>query len=396
MIGRGSLLAVLLLGCGPAPRPHFAPCPVTERDCRVATFLALEAERGQLWDPWSQPPRVEIISVAELQRRLFLIRTDRLQWSLWTEPLRRLGVLAPEVDVVDADVVWQTDHTEAIYWSHDKEVSMIDRGLPLDDALATAALTREYTHAAQDREFGQRFEAGRSTTDREIVRQTLLQGEAELYGKLAELRMAGTDPGTFDWEGHFRGLLQGARDETKVSDRPHTLVRRALPHPAGGLLMAQAWLRGRVTAVNRLMLSPPPSFLSIMLALDGQPPPPPPPRLCPAAQLPLHRFDYLDSDRVGAAVFYAYLAKAYGDEAEAWRAALTWRSDQMWSLGDLSNGALVTYWRVQAPGLGATAVGAWLAGQAGPPKLVGDELLFWSGVDESTAELLRQTTACGP
>jgi hypothetical protein len=396
-VNRRLLVAALLAGCGPAPRPTFAPCPVQDQRCRVDTFLALEAERGQLWDPWTQPPRVVLITVPELQRRTALLdAVIQPAWFNWLDPLRSLGLLMPGVTVSDADQRWEAVNTSAMYWPPGKEVSIIDRAQPLDDAPSAATLAHEYTHAAQDREFGLRFGEGRITTDREMVRQSLVEGEAELYEQLARLRMAGADPDTFDWSEHFHGWLRSVREQTPLVDAPHTHVRRSLPHPAGGLLMAQAWQRGGPTAVNRILLAPPVTFVAIMLALDGRPAPAPPTRLCSRQSLPAGRVAFLDTDRLGAALFYAYLARTFGGETDAWQAALTWRNDQIWSLLDATSGAPITFWRIQTSGLRDTPLGTMLAARVDPPALIGDDVLFWSGIDRPEAESLGLATACTP
>jgi hypothetical protein len=238
------------------------------------------------------------------------------------------------------------------------------------------------------------FEVGRTSTDRELVRVTLIEGEAELYEQLAALRMQGTDPAAFDWSRHYGERLASVREQTLLFDSPHTLIRQALPYPVGGLLMGRAWQRGRSTAVNQLMLSPPSSFVDVMLALDGRPPAPPPHRLCPRPALPADRFLLLDTDRLGAGLFYGYLARAFGLESDAWQAALTWRNDQIWSYRDPTSGTPITFWRIRTAGLRETPLGGMLAARTEPPLLSGDDVLFWSGVDAAAAEMLKQATGC--
>jgi hypothetical protein len=388
---------VLLAGCGPAPHAPFAPCPIQEAQCRVDTFLALEGERGQLLDPWARPPDVSVISVAELQRRLDLLRALTLgsdAWDPWTEPLRDLGLLSPGLTVVDSDKRWEAENTGAFYWSRDKEITVIDRGAALDDVSAVSLLTHEYTHAAQDREFRLRFGLDWQTTDQELVRVTLVEGEAELYGLLARLRMEGPDPAGFASDQYFRDWLRTTRDQTAVVDSPHTHVRLSLPYPTGGLLMARAWLRGRSPAVNQVLLHAPDSFAAILRAIEDRPAPGPPRPLCHRV-IPLDQFLLLGSDRLGAGLLYGYLVRAFGDEAAAWQAAFTWNGDQLWALRDRKGGQSVTFWNVHTVGLRDTPLGAQLAASAGSPRLVGDDLLVWTGLDAATALALHQSTSCG-
>jgi len=388
---------MVLASCGPAPRAPFTPCPIQESRCRVDTFLALEGERGQLLDPWAQPPYVSVISVPELQRRLDLLRLlvqGPDAWGPWTGPLRELGLLSPQLSVVDSDQRWAAENTGAFYWSRDKEVTIVDRGRALDDITAVSVLTHEYTHAAQDREFGLRFSLDWQTTDEELVRVTLVEGEAELYGLLARLRMEGPDPAGFASDGYFRDWLRAMRDQTAIVDSPHTHVRLSLPYPTGGLLMARAWLRGRSTAVNRILLHPPGSFASILRAIEDRPDPGPPRPLCRRRVIPADQFQLLGTDRLGAALLYAYLVRTFGDEEEAWQAAFTWHGDQLWSLRDRKVDRNVTFWNVHTVGLRNTPLGARLAASPAPPRLEGDDLLVWTGLDQAAVMALRQATSC--
>jgi hypothetical protein len=257
-----------------------------------------------------------------------------------------------------------------------------------------ATVTHEFTHAAQDREFGLRFGAQRFSTDRELVRVTLTEGEADLYRLLAQLRMQGSAPESYGIDQYFRGWLGDVRAGILTADSPHTQARLGLPYPAGGLLMAQAWLRGRSPAVNEILLHPPDTFVSVMHALEGLPDPGPPVPLCNPRAIPTDQFQILATDRLGAALMYAYLARLLGSDGEAWKAALTWRGDQLWSLRDRQS-APVTFWSVHTAGLRDTPTGALLAARAEAPRLIGDELLFWSGIGEDAALALHAATRCG-
>jgi hypothetical protein len=398
-VRRAGILALLVaVGCGAAPRAPFAPCPIGERQCRIDTLLALEGERGQLWDPWTQPPFVRVISLPELEQRLNLLarlNPPPVGSDSFSDSLRQLGLLAPDLGIAEADRRWDTEQPTAYYWSHDKEVTIIDRGQPLDDIWAVATLAHEYTHAAQDREFGLVLEVQVATTDHEMVLQSLVEGEAGLYGFLAHLRMQGTDPVTYDSDGYYRRWLNDVRADTASVASPHTHVRRALPYPVGGLLMARAWARGRSAAATELLLHPPRSFAAIMRSIADRPEPGPPRPFCQRRAIPADQFQALASDRLGAGLLYAYLVRAFGGEPEAWEAALTWSGDQLWSLRDVKLGHAVTFWNVHVPGFRDTQLGAVIAAGSGPPRLVGDDLLFWTGLDEAAVPVLHQATSCG-
>lgn len=392
------LVVLLLFGCGPAPRAPFTPCPIQERQCRVDTLLALEGERGQVWDPWAQPPFVSVISVEDLQRRLDLLRLLTLgpdAWGPWARPLGDLGLLSPQLTISESDRRWAAENTTAFYWSRDKEVTIIDRGRVLNDLDAVAILAHEYTHAAQDREFGLEFLEAWPTTDSELVRMTLVEGEAELYERLARLRMEGVDPSTFDFRLYFGGWLRSVRNETAAADSPHTHVRLDMPYPAGGLLMARAWQRGGSAAVDRVLLERPQTFATILRTIEDRPEPGPIRPLCKARMIPAEQYFLLAVDRLGAALLYAYLARAFNDDEGAWEASLTWQGDQLWSLKDRTSNLDVTFWNVHAPGLRNTPLGMRIAAGSGPPRLVGDDLIFWTSATDEAALTLHQATSCG-
>jgi hypothetical protein len=385
-------------GCGAAPRAPFAPCRIQERQCLIDTLLALEGERGQLWDPWTTPPAVSVISIVELDQRLQQLNARNRAsdaWGAWDTPLRTLGLLSPTMDILQSDNHWDIDNIAAVYWPQDQQVTIVDRGHPFDDLQAVSTVAHEFTHAAQDREFGLQFTLETRTTDLELVRSTLVEGEASLYGLLAHLRMLGMPPESYDVAGYFHDWLADVRAQTLTADSPHTHARLAFPYPTGGLLMGRAWMQGRSPAVNRILLHAPDSFVSLMLALEGRPGPGPLAPLCPVRVIPSGQFGVLDTDRLGAGLLYAYLARLSGTDDDAWKAALTWRGDQLWSLEDRVSGNQATFWAVHTAGLRDTPLGAQLAASAGVPRLVGDDLLFWSNMDEVSALALHAATHCG-
>jgi hypothetical protein len=104
----------------------------------------------------------------------------------------------------------------------------------------------------------------------------------------------------------------------------------------------------------------------------------------------------LATDRLGAGLLYAYLARAFGDEAAAWQAAFTWHGDQLWSLREQKvAGHNVTFWNVHTVGLRDTPLGARLAASTVSPRLVGDDLLVWAGLDQAAAMALHPPSTCG-
>jgi hypothetical protein len=375
-----------LAGCGQAPHTPFQPCDVQQSACQVRTFLALEERRGQLWDPWAVPPPVAVISREVLRRWLGSGGGD----DVWDNSLRALDLLPPNLDATSADQLWRLENGLAFYWSERKLVTFVEGRVPPGELAAVSMLTHEYAHAAQDREFGIAA-PGPLTTDLDLVRTSLIEGEAEFYGTLARLEMEATDPASFDWAANYRHWLSNVRSDILFVASAHTHLRLSMPYPAGGWLIASAWLSGRTAGVNRVFLDPPRSFLGLMRVAEGLSYDVP---LAPRCTLPADRPGYIvaDVDTLGAGLFYAFLARLSGREADSWQAALTWRGDQIWVVQNATSRNMATLWRVHAPGLRASPLGPILEAQPGPPVLEGDNLIFWSG--DEAAQQLRRTLVC--
>jgi len=383
----------MIAGCGGAPPQAIDPCNIVEPACQRKVFVALEALRGQLWDPWLSPPRVEVLTPDQHARRVERELGGSVVSSGWNGSLQNLGVLARGVDVGDADRGWYIDKVLAVYWYQLGRVSIVDRGAPFDDVDATATLFHEYAHAAQDRDLNLGA-AVAVTTDQEIVRTALIEGEAMVYDRLAAAAMTGIAPRDFDWDGYFRTWLVRERAGTATDPSAHVHVRRALPYPLGGSLMARAWLRGGRTGINHVFFAPPRGSLDLMLDIEDRAGVALRPSLpCAGGRHP-EGARIVDRDSLGAAILYAFLARNFGNDEEAWQAALTWRGDVLWLLSEDRTRAAITFWKVHAPDLRATVVGRRLEGRVVPPVLDGEHLLFWDAADPALVERMRAALAC--
>jgi hypothetical protein len=196
-----------------------------------------------------------VISIDELNQLLLRLSDQQrlaASWAPWTAPLHELNLLAPNLDVVSADTSFALDQI-ASYWPSSRRVKVIDRHQSLNTSFATATLAHEYVHAAQDRDFGLGY-SGRTTTDREMVRPALMEGEAELYEMLATLDMQPEDP-VLRLGAVLRQLVAPGEDGDRHGPlRPHARAacpalsaRRSLP---GARLVARA-LRGRQSDLPR-------------------------------------------------------------------------------------------------------------------------------------------------
>jgi hypothetical protein len=394
---RGLLLGTLLaaaVGCAPPARP-LTPCDVRQSDCQQTAAAKVDELRGRLWDPGTRAPEVKVITPLELLQiaEALARQLNRAAASAtWTPPLQSAGLVDPAVDVVTADQLLFADSL-AVYWPAARRVTIVDRGDALDDVDATVTLVHELVHAAQDRELDL-LRSPALTTDQELVRTALVEGEAVLHHTRAELSLRGTDAKTFDWSASFQAWFAGERALTTLVASPHAEIRLRWPYSVGGHWVAQAWLREGVTGVNRTFLDPPRDFLTMLLALDGRPQDDRRPVLCASGRA-IPGATLVAADTLGAALLYAHLVRTLSpvDDDQAWQAALTWRGDRMWLLRDAQQTPIM-FWRVHAPGMRATSIGATLAARTDPPLLDGDDLLLWSGGTPALIAGARQNLTC--
>ena len=385
-----------VVACQGAP-PSIEPCPILEASCQKQVLLGTDRLRGHLWEPWSEPPAVEVVSREVYQRRSE-VRARRLQRAagsdLWSGALQGLGLLAPDLDVATADHLWFAG-TTASYFPWSNRVTIVDAGLPLPALESTTTLVHEYVHALQDRDLGLDW-APILTTDQEMVRTALIEGEAVLYARLAQLQMEGVDPARFDWLDHFSGWLSAVRTGTLTVPSPHSHVRLSFPYPLGGNLFWRIWNAGGVTRVQRLFQSPPRTSLELMLSAESRPPVAGGTRQ-PSCSLPRRVGDLgvLAVDTLGSALLYTHLLRILGNESAAWESALTWRGDRIWLLDD-QDGVRSTFWRVRAPDLRGSPLGPLLQGRSDPPLLEGEDLLFWQKLDPEKLQSVKAALTCTP
>jgi hypothetical protein len=394
LMGHGAVLLALAAGCQPLEPPNITACDSRQNACQQQLAQGVEQLRGRLWDPWWPRPEVVIITPDEQRQIAALIARDLRRAAasgIWSEALQQVGLLGVSLDVATADQAW-FETALAAYWPAAKAVTVVDRGQALDDVRAAEVLSHELVHAFQDRELN--F-AGFSplSTDQEMVRMALTEGEAVVYAKVAEQHMRGEDPAAFDWNGYFGDWMAALRAQTAEVRSAHSHIRLSFPYPVGGAFLAQAWQSQGVIGVDRHFLHPPRSFLELLLANEGAPAPAPSgPVDCTEPRV-LSFGGVVSSDTLGAGLLYGHLVNVFEQEVDAWAAALTWRGDRLWLMFD-ANRRPVTFWRVHAPGIGATALGPALAGRTDPPVLEGDELVFWSGTSSDALAEMRARLTC--
>jgi hypothetical protein len=400
--GRRLLGAVLVAatapGCAEPPHGPIEACPILEADCQQRLFLATDRLRGRIWDPWSVMPRVEVVGRDIYRRRAEAIAAERpraASSALWSGALQGLGVLAPGLDVATADQRWLGDLSLAYYDPHPNRVTIVDRGAEMDAIEATRTLVHEYVHALQDRDLGLDW-GPVLTTDQEMVRAAMIEGEAGLFDQLARLEMEGVAPAEFDWEDHFGSWLVADRGFTPFAPSAHSHVRLSFPYPTGGAFLARTWRAGGVVRVQRLFTSHPRTFVELMLSAEGRPAPEAQRRPSCTSPRGVGGATVLSVDTLGAALLYAHLLHVFEREPEAWEAALGWRGDRIWLLDQRDGGPPATFWRVHAPSLATSPLGPLLRDRRDPPVIEGEDLLMWEGLAPALLEAAGAQLTCLP
>jgi hypothetical protein len=97
VINKG-LYALLFLLAACSGDSALSPCDIRDSTCRLDVFLAVQDVRGSLWDPWIEPPPMDVISEAEYRAQVIAERERARQQTgidYFTEALKLLRMIDP-------------------------------------------------------------------------------------------------------------------------------------------------------------------------------------------------------------------------------------------------------------------------------------------------------------
>jgi hypothetical protein len=322
--------------------------------------------------------------------------TSRERWDLG---LGLLGLKAP-------DPAFDTvDNLGGYYDGSEQQITLIDRGRPLDSPGMQFTLAHEFVHALQDQQVGlfELYRATGETTDVRAALGCLIEGEATLYQELAwgVLRDLPVDAAYL--RRTFSDRLKYARDEAAAAQSPYDdlwLMRYGL----GASYLLERWLEGGNAAVQALFDAPPLTTVFWMRGVS-QPDAPWRPRTrslaCDWAAAP-EGFEREHHDSLGAFALYAFLSRTLQADgihpnARSWDLALGWEQDRLEIFAGPNDETAVS-WRIRLSSAeDAALVGSQLAEALGGARVavVDAELEILASDSDETQESWQGSSADG-
>jgi hypothetical protein len=294
--------------------------------------MAVQDVRGSIWDPWLEPPPMNVISEQQYRAEVIAGREQRMRETgvdYVTPALKLLHMIDPN-EVPSAATDFKVASVAAYYDPQSHNVTIIDRGTIADLRQGVQTLAHELVHAAQDRDvgFGQLYQRVISADNLNAL-SALLEGEATVYGLLVDAKQQDIPKSAIDW----RILTNWAIDiRTHIfSDdpSPYRAANTELAYPLGGLYMSAAYIEGGPLAVRSLFDDPP---LSAARFMAGRAKPGDAAVPAWACGLPAAPTGYAVQigDELGPLNMYAFATRFSVTETQAWDRAARWTGDRFY------------------------------------------------------------------
>jgi hypothetical protein len=186
-VGRSTLVLLLLFGlsaatagaAGATTTPTTAPTP-EQWDRRIEP-IAHEVEKLRKLD-FEHPVAVEFLSDAAFEKRVAvdkgkLSASEKRSAERSQSQLRAVGLIGPDVDLVDATSSLQKSGVLAYYANATKRITV--KGKDADDVATRVTLAHELTHALQDQHFDlTALQRKAAKTHSSTVLRTVVEGDA--------------------------------------------------------------------------------------------------------------------------------------------------------------------------------------------------------------------------
>lgn len=319
-------------------------CDIREADCQ----RSISEEVACLRDAEPVMPVVELLTPAEyLEWFEDLELTPDPSLKHWLNGLAtfRLAVANTTPDQGGA----QVSEIAASYSQYTKRITIIDRGMPLDDFYAVTTLAHELVHAQRDAEhdvsaWGAQWALN---FDRTLAASSVTEGEAVHYEMLVAHALTSVAVDAIDWDALYGQWEQDAYAYFHEVESPFLSAPIVVPYPFGGALATERWRTDGKAGIDALFEDPPRSSRELMFGeADG---------MAEAeaqlftAALPTFTVDFrpVRFDALGAYVFREFLRRHGASEESAMRAAEQVGADVFAVLVNRQDATLVSTWRVR-------------------------------------------------
>jgi hypothetical protein len=363
--------------------PTTAPTPA-KWDPRIAP-IAHEVEKLRKLD-FEHPVAVEFLSDAKFEKRISVDKgklspSEKRSAERSQSQLRAVGLIGPDVDLVDATSSLQKSGVLAYYANGTKRITV--KGKDVSDVATRVTLAHELTHALQDQHFDlTALQRKAAKTHSGTVLRTIVEGDA--------VRIQDDYLATLSKEQRSKY----ADDSAQASDDAHTEASDAgvpeslsvlseAPYDLGPIMLGSVLADKKEAGIDALFRHPPTSdsaYLTPSTLLDGSKF-----ETLPTPKLRAGERRSGSPDSFGAFALYLVLASRI-DPATALTAADGWGGD-----------AMITFKRDDTTCLRSAFVGR----DAKRTKAIGSALADWAAAmppDAAEVEQGKQITltACDP
>lgn len=328
---RIKLLALVMLSAACAGDIALEPCDIRRPSCQFDVFMAVQDVRGSLWDPWLEPPPMNVISEPQYRAQVIAQREQAMQITgvdYLTPALKLLHMIDPD-EKPDAATDFMVSSVAAYYDALTHNVTIIDRGETADHRLGVQTLAHELVHAAQDRDVGfGRLYQNANTADNLNALSALLEGEATVYGLLVDAKQLDLPKTAINW----RILADWAfdlRNDVFTHLSPYRPANTELAYPLGGLYMSAAYVAGGPLEVRRVYDDLPLSAARFM-AGRGKPGDVAEPAWTCGVTPPPQGMQVQFGDELGSLSVFAFATRISPTETQAWDRASAWTGDRFY------------------------------------------------------------------
>ncbi len=355
-LASGDAPAVAISGC---EEQSYALCDIRDPQCQEQ-HLALAAcvrgsDRGQL-------PPIATISPDEYATRLNdeIAADPPPDPNHWENGLVLLGLAQPGAFAPDQAVAEEVANVAGFYRHEQKDVTIVDRGEPMDDLESNMTLLHEFVHVLQDRDvdLGAYMDSHATGYDSFLAAKSVVEGEARLHETRLRAAFTGLDVNTLDWRERFQHMIGYSDDWMLEQTTPYSAAYYSFPYAYGARYMNFAWEAGHLDGVFQTFANPPPSALALMLSETAMVTPDSVRTdfAAPLAPAELELFGESVLGALGVEFFLLHLQSVAGSNIEP--AMLGWRGDHLWIYRDASETTYVVWKLGFADGAGVALLDA--------------------------------------
>ena len=184
-----------------------------------------------------------------------LSKQDKREIERAQGQLRAVGLIGPDVDIVDALSSLQTSGVLAYYNPKTKKITV--KGTTTDDVATRVTLAHELTHALQDLHFDlQKLQKTATKAQASTPLRTLVEGDAVRIQQAYVDSLSPTDQDAYHSEQATKGVT--ARAEIAAKGVPETLsVLFEAPYDLGQTMLDAVIAKEKVAGVDALFANPP-------------------------------------------------------------------------------------------------------------------------------------------